>query len=126
MKTQIYSLVNGSSHIVGQVQTSGTNSKIRKEIAEKVRAENPEMMAIKVKGIELLGKASYSVSRLSISWIFSLTIDEYKTIAETSFGISPREGKNHPCLKISGDCEVSVHCGNSWRYIPESWIEILY
>jgi len=48
MKTQITSLVNGSlaaNHI-------GTNHSERKVIAEKVIAENPEKLTIKIRGYE--------------------------------------------------------------------------
>ena len=126
MKTQINTLVNGSSNVIGQALTSGSNRDDRKAISNKVKAENPEVMAIRVKGIELLGKASWSISRKSVNWNFALTVDEYRIIAETSFGISPRKEKNYPYLSISGDCEARVGCGNSSSYIPESWIEILY
>ena len=128
MKTQINTLVNGSSHMLGGYVrgTFGTNTKIRKEIAEKVKSENPEVMAIRVKGIELIGKASYSVSRLSVNWLFALSVSEYTIIANTSFGVSPREEKNRPYLEMNGNCVVCIHCGNQWSYVPESWIEILY
>lgn len=125
MKTQIYTLVNGSSHVIGQEQVPGTNNKIRTEIVNKVKAENPEVMAIKVKGIELLGRANWSISRKSVTWNFGLTVDEYITLSGSKLGVSPREGKNKPYLSISGMCEVQIGCGNSNYYIPESWVEIL-
>jgi hypothetical protein len=126
MKTQINTLVNGSSHVIGQEQVAGTNNKIRSEIGNMVKAENPEVMAIKVKGIELLGRAQWSVSRKSVTWNFGLSIEEYIALSGGKFGVSPREGKNKPYLTISGTCEVCIGCGNSSYYIPESWVEILY
>jgi len=126
MKTQIYSLVNGSSHVIGQEQMAGTNSKIRTEISNQVKAENPEVMAIKVKGIELIGRANWSLSRKSVNWNFGLTVDEYIALTGGKLGVSPREFKNKPYITISGNCEVSISCGNSTYYLPEAWVEILY
>ena len=125
MKTQINTLVNGSSHVIGQEQVAGTNSKIRAEIANKVKSENPEVMAIKVRGIELLGRADWSISRKSVSWNFGLSVDEYMALSGGKFGVSPRVGKNKPYLTISGSCEARIGCGNWSYYIPEAWIEIL-
>jgi len=128
MKTQIISLKNGSTHVIGYDFTKevpGSNKAERLEISLKVREENPEAMTIKVKGIELSGKASYSVSRKSVSWMFWLTVDQYSTIAETSFGISPYPEKNKPYLEINGNCEAWITCGRTFAYVPESWIEIL-
>ena len=126
MKTQINTLVNGSSHVIGQEQVAGTNNKIRTEIADKVKAENPEVVAIKVKGIELIGRSNWSISRKSVTWNFSLSVDEYVALSGGKLGISPREGKNNPYLILYGDCTVQIGCGNSFDYIPESWVEILY
>ena len=103
MKTQIYTLVNGSSHVIGQEQVAGTNNKIRTEIANKVKAENPSVLAIKVKGIELIGRADWSISRKSVTWNFGLTVDEYISLTGGKYGYPHANAKtNH--IFLSQEC----------------------
>lgn len=76
MKTQIKTLVHGTTHNITGV--SGTTFEIRKEISEKVIAENPEKMTIELNGQEIELTANWSLSGKSVNYHGEISVDTYK------------------------------------------------
>jgi len=73
MKTQINQLVKGDHRTL----TVGTKSEIRNEVAKQVVSENPELMTISIRGIEIQLKASWSVSRKSVTYFGEIPVSLY-------------------------------------------------
>lgn len=114
MKTQINTLVNGTTGIVG------TDYATRKEVSEKVLAENGDTLRIEIKGIELELQRSCSCSGKSWQWSCDLTEEQYLTIVDGSYlGVGRL---NRFFFSIDGDCRPSAqvsHRSNErkqWRF----------
>lgn len=100
MKTQISDLINGNQNTIrddshpkyktaekattyaGKVGPNyvGTNSHERELVAKKVYEENPEVLRISVKGVELELPIEKSVSGKSWMWTTNLTQKQYDAI----------------------------------------------
>lgn len=114
MKTQINTLVSGTTGIVG------TSSAIRKEISEKVLAENGDTLRVIVKGVELELQRSCSCSGKSWWWSAELTEEQHLAIVDGSMAGVGRLNRFH--FSLDSDCRATVqvwHRSNElkkWRY----------
>ena len=121
MKTQISSLVKGDH----RTSTVGTKSEIRNQIADQVKAENPERMKISIRGFEIELKANWSISRKSVTYFSEIPIALYTEFVG-DFGlplVNPRA-----FLQINGDMSVWMQTNSKksmWQIIPENEITIL-
>lgn len=135
MKTQISNLFSGTKNQILNPNTdytqrpkatshnghSGSNMAEVAQVWEKVTAENPEFMTIRVMGMELTLKANWSLSRKSVSYHTSISAE---TLSE-KFGLVPSK-KGTPWISIQNANIITVDNGkNSHAYICPSYIEIL-
>ena len=125
MKTQINTLQRGH----GNKGIIGTSFEIRREVAQAVKAENPNTMRVVVNGIEM--ELTYAESTTGKSFWYeskALPVDIVKLIV-------PGDAKaiNHPELvsyhfRINGDmtCEYvcSRRCSEQARWKPGQLIEV--
>lgn len=121
MKTQITSLVHGSTHSATGV--AGTRHAERQVIAEKVIAENPQFLNIEIKGIPLKLRANTSLSGKTTTYFASLTPEQYITLLGTNFGLSPK--KPIASLIIQGDMTVMLNGNKIYNYLREADVTIL-
>lgn len=119
MKTQINTLVNGSQFQVG------TNSAERSNIAKQVVAENPESMAIAIRGLVIVLTAKYSTSRKSVNYSAPIPVELYREFA----GDHGLPAKNPLAfINISGDMRVDMQTNSKKAFyvtIDNSEITIL-
>lgn len=135
MKTQISNLFSGTKNQILNPNTdytqrpkatshighSGSNMAEVAQVWEKVTAENPEFMTIRVMGMELTLKANWSLSGKSVSYHTSISAE---TLSE-KFGLVPSK-KGTPWISIQNANIITVDNGkNSQAYICPSYIEIL-
>lgn len=135
MKTQISNLRSGTKNQVlnpeidytklpsatSHVGHSGSNQLEVQHVWEKVIFENPEIMKVIIKGIELEAKANWSLSRKSVTYTVIISRENLKN----KFGIIPAK-KATPYISIQLANLIIVSNGeNSYRYICPSLIEIL-
>ena len=119
MKTQINNLVRGNQF------RAGTNYSTRIDLVQKVSAENPEFLIVKLRGKEFTLKANWSVSRKSVSYSGEIDLDIYKSFIG-DFGLPVSEPKAY--LMIQPDLTVQLTTNSKksfYNYIEESEIEIL-
>jgi hypothetical protein len=120
MKTQINNLVKGDHRLA----ISGTNSKLRNSIAEKVIAENPKSITVELRGYTLILAANWSKSGKSVSYFGSMPIELYVSM----FGnfCLPRENAR-AFVRINGDMSVWALTNsrkNAFQIVAEKEITI--
>lgn len=150
MKTQISSLINGSENTVRNLaaekykanpigfyscknnvpQFGGTAIKERKEIAEKVSAENPNAINIIVNGIPLSLSRYNSVSGKTWRWETEITPEQYGAIVGKEAPAWNHKGaKNSYGIIINGDCTVEVYATSGKKgfntVVGEEYITVL-
>jgi len=121
MKTQINQLVKGDH----RTSTAGTKSEIRKATADQVKIENPEIMKVCVRGVELSLKANWSLSRKSVTYFGEIPLSLYSEFFG-GFGIPKKEPKAY--IQINGDMSVWFSTNSKkrmYQIIKESEIVIL-
>lgn len=120
MKTQINQLVKGDH----RTSTVGTKSEIRNQIADQVKAENPERMKISIRGFEIELKANWSISRKSVTFFSEIPVALYSEFCNIGLPlVNPRA-----FLQINGDMSVWMQTNSKksmWQIIPENEITIL-
>lgn len=149
MKTQISELINGQKTVIrdennikyanAPMATShngyaGTNTAIRKEVANKVFAENSESINIDAKGKQFILKKCSTLSGKTNWYETKITGDDFLMLS--GYGMLPYKTETEYTLKIDSDmraCITLVTKRNEraqWRYrstvhIGEEFIKIL-
>lgn len=121
MKTQINQLVKGDH----RTSTVGTKSEIRNEVAKQVVSENPESMTISIRGIEIQLKASWSLSRKSVTYFGDIPISLYSDFFG-DFGM-PVENKK-AFVQVNVDMSVWFTTNSKkamYQIVPEFEVTIL-
>ena len=121
MKTQINTLVGGNH----REDVCGTNRAVRKEIAQKVRIENPDILTIKIKDYVIKLKAQWSISRKSCSYFGSIPVELYREYFG-DFGLPVNEPKTY--IHIQNDMSISFSTNSQktmWQILPNKEVTIL-
>lgn len=120
MKTQINTFVRGTPRI------AGTNRMERLEVAERVIAENGDVMIIAIRGYIIRLDAYRSISGKSVHYSGSFPLELYNQLFGT-FGIPVNNPEAN--ITINGDMTVVVTTNskskNRGRVIAESEVNIL-
>ena len=131
MKTQINSLVHGSTHnTFGQV---GTKHEIREAITHKVWEENPEGIDIEIRGMRFHLNAHWSCSGKTCLYSVDIT-DEQAAVLGVNMGVY--KYLHQASLMIQPDMTVEVQTSarktenHQWKYrgstrIAEAEVTIL-
>ena len=131
MKTQINSLVHGTTHnTFGQV---GTKREIREAITHKVWEENPDGIDIEIRGMQFHLDADWSVSHKTCTYSTDITDEQAK-----AFGIdmSIYDYLHKACIVINADMTVELQTAarktenHQWKFrgftrIAEAEVTIL-
>lgn len=151
MKTQISTLINGSRGVVRNIKDekyltcpkgissdyAGTPSKEREEIANRVKAENPDELHVIVRGVNLTLKASKTVtSQRIVSYDTEISAEQWQRITDYIGSLSDfkYETRFEFHINMSMIPEVSLYArkteGATWEwrsssFIDESFITIL-
>lgn len=118
MKTQINTLVSGSSNVVG------TKSEIRNAIASQVVLENKDSMKVSIKGYELELNAYWSVSGKTVTYSGNCPLELYNSFFG-NFGL-PKENPSATVI-INMDMTANLQTNSKkgfYNKISESEITI--
>ena len=151
MKTQITSLINGAKHIrrdlsnpkytdcpkaTSHIGYAGTNLKLRAEIAEKVIAENPDVMDVEIFGKKFRLFRSSSLSGKTIWFSTEITLDDFMLLSGYTENPFTQSKESKFELEINNDMNVLLHkwCRandkaqmkyRGYDYIDESFVTII-
>ena len=150
MKTQISNLINGSENTMRDIanskyannpigffcgnsnmpQLGGTPTAIRKAVADKIGAENPEAMHISIRGVDLTLARINSTTGKSWRWESPISAEQYTFITGIDAPIWTHAGaQNEYGIIVNGDCTVEVFATSGKKglttIIGEEFIEIL-
>lgn len=147
MKTQISTLINGSSNTIRNINAAkyayniigthngssntpamgGTHTNEREAIAAAVAAENPESMNIKANGVVLNLTRHSSTSGKTWTWDADITAEQYSQIAGMA-APTWKAGASYS-IQILKDCTVALYAASGKKgfsvTLGEEFIEIL-
>lgn len=105
-KTQINSLVNGSSKLPNA--TVGTPYDERMAIAQQVHSENPEYLLVRIGQDEIILTENHSISGKSWFWMATIPADVYYRCGGDMRHISTDAKRNEYSIIVNGDCTVEL------------------
>lgn len=141
MKTQISNLINGAKSVrrdenhekyinaaqaTSHVGYAGSNSLIRREIAEKVISENPDGMRVQILGNVYYLERKTSVSGKSVWFSCPLQLNDFLLIS--GYQVCPYKNETSFLLNVNEDMTVCIHMQtrrnekSQWRYRGSLWI----
>lgn len=106
MKTQIASLINGSSKFSDA--QPGTAAEVRNAIALAVHFENPEQITLEIDGTTFILSESHSLSGKSWKWQGEITEGEFIALTgdASNYAKSPLADRNSYQLTLLQDCTL--------------------
>lgn len=152
MKTQICDLINGAKNVIRELSASkyagcpagtsaefaGTTIRERAAVAEAVKLENPEMLHVNVRGVELVLQADRAkTSGRIVNYCADITAAQWCTITgrgaecleiykfETSFCFRVNADMTAEALIFARKSPAAMWRTRKYEYIDESFITIL-
>lgn len=142
MKTQISELISGEANVrrdlnhakyrTAEKSTSfgdyaGTNSTIRKVIAQKVISENPEDLHLTIKGKNFCMKRQQSLSGKTIWWVCDLSDDDFSLLSGLSVATNEKKQLSYTMtIWDSMKCQITVYARRNeraeWKMQDYFWL----